>query len=121
MEGENTQNKTTFSPPLLRSSCFFSKRVVQRKKPAKLNSDDKHGYAPKRRPDSPTIFMSASFHDKRACMRKNDDDATPERCCGWPIILALVSVHVDDHDEGRSTESSVLLLLRLLVAWQTNT
>ena len=42
-------------------------------------------------------------------MRKNDD-ATPERCCGWPIILALVSVHVDD-DEGRSPESSVLLLM----------
>ena len=53
--------------------------------------------------------MSVSFHDKRACMRKNDD-ATPERC-GWPIILALVSVHVDD--EG-STEGSVLLFAFLL-------
>ena len=62
---------------------------------------------PKRRLDSRPIFMSASFHDKRACMR--NDDATPERC-GWPIILALVCVHVDD--EG-STESSVLLFALL--------
>ena len=45
---------------------------------------------------------------------RNYDDATPERCCGWPIILALVSVHVDD-DEGRSTESSVLLLFAFLL------